>query len=138
MDRRHWWLVNKLQESFGDDLRSAALEKFLSHRDTLPALLKFTAPSSQNPPNALFVWKSVRHAITADTGIQEQATEESDQTLKLAHFPPADYTKKCAYFLRTKLEQLYPDSVLPPELKLTQPFSSSNLLHDKGLSRIVS
>ncbi|EGD79261.1 hypothetical protein PTSG_09985 [Salpingoeca rosetta] len=98
MDRRHWWLVSKMQESFGDYLRSAVLEQFLSHPDTLPALLRFTAPPSQNPPPALFVW------IPANMVTQEGPImyEGDDQEFSVGHSPPSEFLLKCVYFIRTK------------------------------------
>jgi hypothetical protein len=46
--------VSKLQESFGDSLRSAQLETFLCQEGTLPTLLAFTGEKS---PPAIYVWR---------------------------------------------------------------------------------
>ena len=62
MDRRHWWLVSKLQESFGDSLRSAQLETFLCQEGTLPTLLAFTGEKS---PPAIYVWRQSSHSDDA-------------------------------------------------------------------------
>ena len=60
MDRRHWWLVSKLQDSFGDALRSSRLEAFLCQPSTLPLLQAFTESASTGGPRALFVWNTPR------------------------------------------------------------------------------
>ncbi|EDQ92908.1 uncharacterized protein MONBRDRAFT_22149 [Monosiga brevicollis MX1] len=66
MDGRHWWLVSKLQESFGDALKSAQLETFLCQQDTLECFLTFTEenneeradlPSGATKHRTLFVWQ---------------------------------------------------------------------------------
>jgi len=86
LESRHWWLVSKLQESFGDQLRSTQLESFLCQPETVPALIAF---AGANPPpghRCLFVSRQ-RAADGAFRFVADFAS-------------PAELFSKVSYFVR--------------------------------------
>eukprot|EP00049_Salpingoeca_infusionum_P010521 m.181684 g.181684 ORF g.181684 m.181684 type:complete len:5518 (-) comp14663_c1_seq3:1709-18262(-) len=105
MDSRHWWLVSKLQESFGKTLRSAQLERFLCQVETLPALLSFTAKAELYPPHTLFVWQlneSPAGAMaTSVSSVPSMAANLGmPQDFAISHDPPSAFVGKCVYFVK--------------------------------------
>lgn len=88
LEPRHWWLVSKLQESFGDQLRSTNLERFLCQPETVPALTAFAHSRARPERRSLFVSK--------------QRAEDGATRFFTSFTSPTELISKVSYFVRRR------------------------------------
>ena len=102
MDRRHWYLVSKLQDSLG--LKSAQLEAFLCQDGTFADLQSFADAQTLT----LFVWQLpgvVRRDTLMPSDLDSWSPAGSDgasapiSTFACSASPPSKFANKCIYFI---------------------------------------
>lgn len=109
MDRRHWHIVSKLQDSLG--LKSAQLEAFLCQDGTFANFQSFVNAET----TALFVWQvagierrdtlmpSELEAWTSVTSADGSSPSSASlSTFACDSTPPGKFANKCVYFIWTE------------------------------------
>jgi hypothetical protein len=112
MDRRHWYIVSKLQDSL--ELKSAQLEAFLCQDGTFANLQSF----ADGHTRTLFVWQLpgvIRRDTLMPSDLESWSTTSNDgalaptSTFACSALPPSKFDNKCVYFIWLDRPGLIPD-----------------------------